>query len=457
MTLRGEPHCWCLPLALVVIELAACGGEEPEPSAATPHGVSASVSESVATVVRVEWATDEPTTGYVRFGPTDDLAHRTPTEAEPTREHSRVLLGLTADTRYLYEVVSVGTGATSGVGSIETGPLPGGMPTLTRRGDGHDLFTVVPVLGATTAVLILDPQGRVVWYHQDDRALDFYRARLSRDGSSLLYNAASVSGDPADDSELVRVSLDGSSSSSVAVPLLAHDFVELPDGTLAAIAVEYIEFDGTSLRSDGIVEIDPAGEVSEVWHATDCFDPAEVQGDDSAQGWTLANALDYDDAEDAYYLGMRNLGSITKIDRASGACQWVLGGAASTFDFAAGSARFLHQHQFDVVGNHILVFDNDGSLESESRVLEYELDFDASIATEVWSYVAQPAVSSFVLGEATRLQGGDTFVNWSMAGQLERVTAAGESIWQLNTGVGFAFGFHTLAESLYGRGASSPP
>ena len=32
-------------------------------------------------------------------------------------------------------------------------------------------------------------------------------------------------------------------------------------------------------------------------------------------GWTFANALDYDPADDAYYLGMRNFSSIARINR----------------------------------------------------------------------------------------------------------------------------------------------
>ncbi len=449
-----KAFCAYLIWSATFLGATACGESTPAPSAA-PQDVIAEPGEDIATVITVRWSTNETTRGYVRYGTSEEMLHETPLETEETQEHSRVLLGLTAETPYYYQVVS-GEGAsseTSAVETVETGPLPTGMPTLSHEGEGHDQYTILPVLGTTTAILILNSDGQIVWYHTDDRELDFYRARLSRDGSTLLYNAASISGDPADDSELVRIALDGSSSSSLPVPLLAHDFVELPDGTLAAIVVEYMDFDGSSLRSDSIVEVDPDGTQTTVWRATDCFDPAEVQGDDMEHGWTFANALDHDEVEDVFYLGMRNFSSIAKIDRASGACEWVLGGAASTFDFAAGSARFLHQHQFDVLGDHIVVLDNEGSLENESRVLEYELDLDANVATEVWSYVADPSVSTFVLGEPTRLDNGDTFVNWSTAGQLERVTASGESIWKVNTGAGFVFGFHTLAATLYADAA----
>src|SRR5690606_8882906 len=222
---------------------------------------------------------------------------------------------------------------------------------------------------------ILDADGDIVWYHTPSQDLDVYRARLAVDGESLLYNAGSVSGDPADDSELVRVALDGSSRTSIPLPLLAHDFVEHPDGTLAAIVVEYRDFEGMMLRGDTIVEIDPeSGAKSTVWTSWDCFDPAvqEQRGDNLEHGWTFDNALDYDPEQDVYYLGMRNFSSIAKIDAESGSCEWVIGLYGRTIPFSPESERFLHQHQFEVRGDRLLVLDNDGSTENVSRVLEYQ-------------------------------------------------------------------------------------
>jgi hypothetical protein len=57
-----------------------------------------------------------------------------------------------------------------------------------------------------------------------------------------------------------------------------------------------------------------------------------------------------------------------------------------------------------------------------------------------------------VLGEPIRLADGGTFVNWSTAGQMERLDASGSQIWKLNTDAGFAFGFQTIATSLYAGG-----
>lgn len=423
-----------------------------------PGDVSAHVSDEVATVVTVSWTTEQPSIGYVAYGASEKLGQNTSLESERTTEHALTLLGLKPDTVYFYRVITWDgdDAAASDIATFRTDPLPLGMPALEQEGEGQEGFIIVPVLGATTAVTIIDPDGDIVWYHTDDRELDFYRARLALDGKSILYNAASISGDPSEDSELVRVSLDGTESSSIPVPLLAHDFVEHPDGTLAAMVVEYRDFEGTELRGDKIVEITPDGEMTTVWTSWDCFDPAEVQGDDIELGWTFANALDYDPNEQAYYLGMRNFSSIVKIDRASGECEWVLGLYGSTFEFADGSARFLHEHQFELKGDHILIMDNDGSPGNESRVLEYKLDFDAQLATEVWSYTADPPVYTFVLGEPMRLNNGDTFINWSAAGQMERVTPEGESIWKLRTRAGSVFGFHTLADTLYSPDARTP-
>jgi arylsulfotransferase ASST len=434
--------------ALAVL-VAACGDSN---DARRPSDVVAQVSEKIATVVVVRWTTSVPTTGYVEFGPTSALGARTPVESIPALEHTATVVGLTADKLHYYRAVSAEGGAAvaaSGVDSIRTGGLPTDLPDLTQTGSGYDGFVVVPILGGITAVTIINSKGEIVWYRTEDRALQFYRARLSVDGKSVLYNAAQISGDPTPDSEIVRVSLDGSQAIGIPVPYLAHDFVEHPDGTLAALTFEDRDLAGTRVRGNKLVEIATDGTLTTVWTSWNCFDPATVTGDDPPQGWTFANALDYDPAEDVYYVGMRNFSSIAKVNRA-GACEWVLGQFGSTLTFAAGTARFLHQHQFDVHGNRIVVMDNDGAPGDESRVVEYEIDVAAKTATQVWSYIPMPTIYTFVLGEPIRLADGGTFVNWSAAGQMERLDAGGMPVWKLNTPAGLIFGFQTIAATPYG-------
>jgi len=295
--------------------------------------------------------------------------------------------------------------------------------------------------------VLLSPEGEVTWYWPDESGLDVYRVLPSVDGESVLYNAASVSGDPSDASQIVRVALDGSSSTTIDIPLLAHDFVEHPDGTLAAIVVEYREVEGESIRGDQIVEIDGDGNTQIIWSAWDCLDPAENPGEST--GWTFANALDFDPEAQEYTLGMRNQSSIVRIDRNTGACLWALGGTGGTLSMAPGSIAFLHQHQFVAEADRLLVFDNAGLAGTESRVVEYAIDTVASTAQEEWSHSPDPAIFSFVLGDVDRLPGGDVLATWSVAGQIDRVTTDGENPWRLNSELGYAFGFNTVLDSLY--------
>jgi hypothetical protein len=350
------------------------------------------------------------------------------------QDGSATLLGLPPDVEVSFQV------GCADPASVRTGTLAEELPTLSTAGTS-DQFLVTTFLGGMSGPTIVDPAGRVTWFFPDDHGLEVIRSRLSRDGRSMLYNAVSAGGTPSEDSAIVRVSLDGSSVEEIPVPRLAHDFVELADGTLASLAVDIREVDGEEVRGDQIVEIAPDGAVEVVWSTFDCFDPAVDIGTDQQAGWTLANALDYDEAADRWYVSLRNFSSIVGIDRATGSCPWVFGSTAQTVSLAQDAAVFLHQHQFEVRDDSVLVMDNDGATGNVSRVLEYTLD--GGVASEIWSYTADPAIFSFVLGEPVRLADGDTMVDWAVGGQFDRVNPDGSVQWQLVSEMGLAFGFFT--------------
>jgi len=427
---------------------ALIGGCGDKGTAVSVLDTTATVSDDIATVITVDWTSDIDATGYVRYR-TDEGAWQTPVDAGGTT-HQAVLLGLPPGTDVELQVVAQQDGVdvvTGDLVSVTTGSLPADLPGMTVEGDGATQYMLAPLIGAVTGPVIIDPQGRVVWYHEDTRGLDIYRARILEDGSGVIYAAASVSGDPSADSTLVKVPWDGSSETEVPVPLLAHDFVFLPDGTITAVAVEYGDSPDGEVRGDRLVEIAPDGTVTDLWTSWDCFDPAVEPGDDPELGWTWVNALDYDEAEDAYYVGIRNFSSIMKLDRATMSCGWIVGDQAATIDI--DGRRFIHQHQFEIEGRRLLVFDNEGLGGTASRAIEYDLDVDAGVATEVWSYEPDPSIYSFVLGDVHRYDDGDTLVTWSVAGQIDRVSADGVPNWSLNTELGYAFGFNTLYDDLY--------
>lgn len=428
--------------------------DDSENSSIDIEEIEARVTDEIATVVVVEWNTSEAATGRVEFGEGDDFSHSTGMSTTPSTKHRAVLLGMPAGVDVAYRiVVSDGNDETvSEPQTVTTGKLPGYLPEIEVEGTGPDGYIIVPIISSvneTAAVTIIDSKGRIVWYHEDDRDLDIYRARLSQDKRNILYNAASVSGSPSEDSAMMRVSLDGESVEAIPVSLLAHDFVEHEDGTIGAIVAEYRTVDDEEIMGNQIVEVTADGEINTVWSTWDCFDPETDVGDTTDNGWTFANALDYDPIEDVYYIGFLNFSSIAKVDRKSGECLWVFGSTAETISFESGAPKFWHQHQFQILEDGILIFDNDGALGTESRVIEYAFDFDTNTASEVWSYTADPSVFTFVLGEPIRLDNGYTLINWSASGQMNFVTEDDESVFQLNLPMGNVFGFNTLEQTLY--------
>jgi Arylsulfotransferase (ASST) len=427
----------------MLILLLACNGDKTDDG--TISDLSAVVSPDIVTIVTATWSTTDSTRAMVRYS-FDGADYEAPRGA-PATSHSATLRGIPSDTDV--EIwIELEDGTTSESVSVTTGTLPTEMPTMTVEGSGQSGFLLTPLLGGTVGPIVVDGLGNIVWYHVDDSGLDVYRARMQGSGDGIIYNAASVSGDPADDSRLIKVSWDGSTVEEVPVPLLAHDFVELDDGSIIAIVVEYGKDDaGAEVRGDSLVEILPDGTQTPIWSAWDCFDPDVEIGDDPELGWTFANALDYDPDEDAFLLSLRNFSSIIQIDRASGSCDWGLGGEAGTLDIDGDS--FLHEHQFDRTPTGIVVFDNSGAGSNASRAIEYTLDLDAGTATEVWSYKPVPSVYSFVLGDAHRYDDGDTLVTFSVAGEVNRVTADGDAEWVMNTELGAALGFVDPQDDLY--------
>jgi len=441
-----------LSTSIAALCLLGCGEQD---VVQRPSDVRAELATDVATVVRVSWRTDVATVGYVEYGLDPTMAFSTPLEATPSLEHSLLLLGLHPDAAYSFRVVTWDgrQAGASRVESVRTGAISAKIPTFSQTGVGLEQLLVLPLRGADPGVVIVDGTGAVVWYHLDTSGLEPLRARLSDDKSSVLYNEVSVD-EPSKDSAIVKVALDGSDERSLPVPFLGHDFLELPDGKLAALTGE-AGADG--VRDDSIVEIDADGSLSKVWSVSDCFDLAQLPGDGNASAGAYANSLDYADAADpterAYYVGLRNFSSIVKVLPETGECEWVLGTTAATLEFSGDSAAFVHQSGFDVYGNRALVMDN-GASSDTSRVVEYELDAKAGTATERQSYVEPNGGNAGELGSATRLVDGSWFVDWADLGRAELVKD-GSSVWRLSA-KGARFGYHTLTETPYAADSRRP-
>ena len=125
---------------------------------------------------------------------------------------------------------------------------------------------------------------------------------------------------------------------------------------------------------------------------------------------------------------MRNLTTIASVDIDADTCVWGFGGSGGTVEITS-SESFLYQHQFEYLGDRMLVFDNNGAGGFESRVLEYRFDPDAGTAELV--RVIQRGLFSFILGDVHRLDDGDTLITWSVPDTVERITEDDNVVWSL--------------------------
>jgi hypothetical protein len=450
-----------LGLALPAIPLLLCwAGCSPD------HDVEATIaiSDAIPTVVTVSWAVsgDDVVGGYVQFGRTRDYGRSTLATLDDEGTARAVLLGLEEDTEIHLRVVEV-VDAESLLGPDEvvtTGSLPSDLPSLELSLDSaiatHGGYLVTSVLAQPAAAVIVNADGRYVWAHRpptDWDSLFINRVFPSVTGEAFLYHAATSAMSGGFDGEsaraIVRVGLDGAGGEVMEIPDVHHDFVERPEGTLAVIKRDRRMTEGELVEGDQLVEVAPDGSETVIWTVWDHieYDPDEVTVDDGS-GWVHANAVDHDPDQEAYYLSLRNLNSILKIDRATGDVLWTLGGLRSDFTLDGGTRLFEQQHQFEVLGDRVLVFDNGTVEQFNSRVVEYRLDEATGTVELLWEHRDDPPLYNLALGDVSRLPQDHTLITWSSQGQVDEVTRAGDVVWRLRADMGAGLGYTTWLDSL---------
>jgi len=426
--------------------------------------VEASVSPRMPTVATVGWDLVHPgaTEAFVEFGP--DRAHdrRARAEVDDSGRARALLVGMKPEAKIQFragEVVS-DKNLFSDWRDLETGTL--GVPLPELRVDVHDPdrasggFVVTSVLSQPSAAVIIDVDGDVVWAHQPDldwEQLMIVRALRSHSGDWIAYHAGIGYGgggpEPTLESRVVRVGVDGSEQEVLAIPGAHHDLFEHADGSYAILTHDWRTVDGESIQGDRLAEVAADGSERTVWSVWDHFEFNPDLGYAPDLGWSHANAVNYDKAEDAYYVSLHNLDCIVKIDRRNGEQLWVLGGRESDFALPDDDKTlFQRQHQFELLDGGILVFDNGLSENQDSRAVEYALDEGSGRAELRWEYHLDPPRYNVALGDVRRLPNGNTLVTWCALGQIDEVTPDGDVVWRLRSAVGSGFGYSMWRGSL---------
>lgn len=366
------------------------------------------------------------------------------------------LLGLAPDTDYQVVVEAVpasGRPVASKPMAFHTGPLPAGLPPLVVQGGSLDpgsltLLGVANGGGAAHAAMIADGLGRVVWFHVTDRPVtDFQRQpdgtytaceigpasppapercdQFDREGRLLrVWTAPSESA--ATDTHELRL-LDGGDALLMGTQTRPADFSAV-GGSASAQAVGQV-----------LYRLGPANEVRFRWSAFDhlAFDDVDpaVPLDQDPVDWTHADAVSQA-GDGSFLVSFRNLSQVVKIDAATGAVLWRLGGRRSSFTFPddpLGGPSFQHGAR-ELPDGHVLLFDNgNGRPTRQSRAVEYALDLQRMEARVAWQYAPAAPAWAADFGFAQRLASGNTLVTFGSLARVEEVTPAGQVVWSLQS------------------------
>jgi hypothetical protein len=308
-------------------------------------------------------------------------------------------------------------------------------------------------------LLALDAKGEVVWYYRtDSRISDF---DILADGT-IAYMTQ--------DSRLTVIDIMGNQQKSwyaarrpegkddTAIPVDAltfhHDATFLPNGNIVVLSSEYREIPDyyTSERDpkakrttqqvmgDIIKEFSPDGQVVWEWNTFDYMDPYRIgyetfsgywerRGFTGVIDWSHANAILYDEDDDAFLINFRYQSALMKIDKASREIVWIMGEPSGWNEqlqeklirLDDEQAWFWHQHSPSLTADGRLLLFNNANYQARpfepsaemtntrSHIREYQLDEDSLRASLTWSNFQQTDehIVSIAMGDVDYLPNGN--------------------------------------------------
>jgi hypothetical protein len=167
-----------------------------------------------------------------------------------------------------------------------------------------------------------------------------------------------------------------------------------------------------------IQKISPHKDVVFQWRSWDHMSILDATHEDFTAyniDYVHGNSLDIDN-DSNIILSSRHLDEISKINSTTGEFIWRLGGKHNEFTFVNDTAKFSHQHYVRrLANNNILFFDNGNyHTPNYSRAVEYSMNETAKTVELVWEYRNTPTIYSSAMGNAQRLENGNTMIGWGL-------------------------------------------
>ena len=332
--------------------------------------------------------------------------------------------------------------------------------------NGHTLFATTSPGAPGAWMLLLDPQGTLVWWAYT--AVRVGTLERTSTGTLLGLGEADIVewdwlGTPL---RHWTTRPDGEGTPIVGASYVHHELVATSSGLLLTldhvaaevddVPISYTDLETLSparIADDRILAIDPNGQLVQTVSLAERLPTSRISFDsltpvgplEGALDWAHANGLAVDD-DDGWVVSLRHQDALVKLD-ANGELAWILGDPSGwplpwrdQLLVADGALTWpYHQHAPELRreddGLHLLLFDNvnrghtpytEAPAARPSRLVEYVVDEAQGTVREAWSFelTEDGPLAAPALGDADRLSNGHILGVWGMLAEEEGVPHA---------------------------------
>lgn len=411
------------------------------------------------TVLRAEWTLQEEALAWVEFGPSP-RCDRWKTPKERGLSGEVLLIGLPPATDACFSLYAEKDGVVEAgvMQTYRTSSPPAAFEPMeveifddTAYADGFWLGTnaINPALA-----YVLDRDGNYVWWHKGPANALTPQMSMAHAKDGFVFNEFNRDFS-IDESRIVSIGFDGVVKESISTPNGHHSFTNLPDGSLAYLAIDVRDTEEYGPVVGDALIIDD-GVTSEVLYTTwddehILLEPHEQWGVSFyPQGidWTHANYLYFDEDRNSFTISFAHADAIVEVDADTGAHLRSIG-QAGTHSVPGNLLGRPHSAEWTDDGN--LLFFTTPRLGENEESIGVELAFDDSTnSTEVvWSYGEGLNYFTLVMGEVLRLDNGNTLMNFGSKGIVEEISPEGEVVWRMYTATGTFPGHLVFVDSFY--------
>ena len=404
-----------------------------------------SVHPTVATVLVVSWNQDVAADGgWLEFSFNGSTRH-SPQHELAQGPQEELVLGVPSDTpvevriknRFRSHIVSSAETWTATTGSLPENLEEPRLETFDRERALHARFLLVSLNNQAGGWgLILNREGRIVWYRSPIGGHEMLVPRVARSGNHLLFDTDTYWTFPNTNevSTIRRVTIADEVLETIEVPRLHHAWDERTDGTIVW------GYSVTGLGGEQLWAIDPEGNSWKVWDSADWQVPGSV----------ASNTTNWVEQTDTVLMMFWTNASAVEIDFESGEIIRQFGGVPGSWAFEPEDSKFGFSHGIRYTQDHTLIVSTHllQGPGQQQRIREYSLDDASETLTQVWEYGEGADIYAPTWGEASRLPNGNTILNTGSEPLIREVTTDGETVWELEWGGSKTLGHMTFIEGL---------